>query len=95
MIRNDKADIIFRKGYEQAIKDGKKICEACATKGYYVREARKELLRDVNFIIENKLKQEQKHLNILLYPMKKYNVSICLNNLVVEIKQSLKELGEK
>ena len=83
MIRNDKADIIFRKGYEQAIKDGKKICEACATKGYYVREARKELLRDVEKIIDE--------FDILKY----IDVEWFKDNWKEGLKQSLKELGEK
>ena len=76
---------IFRKGYKQGMKDSKKICEDCATESYYVREAKKELLRDVKKMI----KQEE-------FPCPCNNTE-CKEKVVYSnsLRSYLKELGEK
>jgi hypothetical protein len=60
-----------------------------------VQETRKETLAEVEKIILKSLDEERIILNNLLYPMEKYNVNICLNNLLVNINKKLQKLKEK
>jgi hypothetical protein len=59
------------------------------------QESRKETLAEVEKIILKSLDEERIILNNLLYPMEKYNVNICLNNLLVNINKKLQKLKEK
>ena len=50
----------------------------------------KEIIDRVSKIIDEEVGKEQIRLNELIFPMDKGNVSVCLQNLAVEIKNKIK-----